>query len=67
MSYFSSIKFVLPKTEPLYLHSDSVFRCHNWNTESCQSGRMGLIRNQKYSQGYRGFESLALCQIAKSQ
>ena len=23
---------------------------------------MGLIRNQKYSQGYRGFESLALCQ-----
>lgn len=26
--------------------------------EMCQSGRMGLTRNQVYAQAYRGFESL---------
>ena len=30
--------------------------------EKCQSGRMGLTRNQVYLQGYRGFESLLLRQ-----
>ena len=34
-------------------------------TERCQSGRMGLTRNQVYGLPYRGFESHPLRQINK--